>query len=126
MSKTKKKTSSRTTSKKHILNANELSFDGGIVWELSMIHIDIKGEPAVRTFGEGLKSKPNTMMRTCFMPIPAKGIQVEHLQLHTEEDLDKIRHNPDLLRILLDSLTWDEPFYLDDLNWSSSAFVTVE
>jgi hypothetical protein len=128
--KTKQKTiSPKVKAKIRTLVASEKSIDGGIVWDLSEIHIEVKGEPTVFDFSElsgGTPRKPNTLMRHCFKRIPAKGFQVEHIQMKTKEELAKIKQNPDLMRILLDSLEWSEPYNPDDLNWSSVQYVTVK
>ncbi|MHB8403066.1 MAG: hypothetical protein ACYDCN_13765, partial [Bacteroidia bacterium] len=91
-------------SRRRTLVAEKLSFDSGVTWELWHITLEIKGEPSVCDANEGVICKPTTWMHTAFKHIPYAGLIVGHITLLTNEDLEEIKANPELLNILLDSM----------------------
>jgi len=94
-------------SRRRSLLATKVSYNSGVDWEYHSIHMEIKGEIPVISANEGIPSKPTTWRRIGVARIPYAGITVGHITLHTNEDLEEIKANPELLNILLDSLDWD-------------------
>ncbi|MHB8261784.1 MAG: hypothetical protein ACYDCN_13200 [Bacteroidia bacterium] len=94
-------------SRRRTVVATKVSFDSGVVWELFSIHIEVRGDATVIDAKEGVICKPTTWMHTAFKHIPYAGLIVGHITLLTNEDLEEIKANPELLNILLDSMDWD-------------------
>ena len=95
-------------SRRRSLLATKVSYNSGVDWEYHSIHLEIKGEPVVISANEGIPSKPTTWRRIGVGRIPYAGIVVGHITLQTNEDLQEIKANPELLNILLDKLDWDK------------------
>ena len=106
--------------------SSEFSYDGGIVWEAAQIYIHVKGQTPEFSAGEGAKCPPNTMGRTATVVIPIEGLQFGKIQLHDNDDLERIKANPDLLWKVTEALPWSEPFKFDELDWSDWCYSGVK